>query len=279
MRTVALPLHETAKAWRDMARGLLSQRVPPESVHWNHGAAPDDLFAEPAAPLPSGAVLTVPKAFLQLAETVCWHRDPQRFARLYALLWRLQSAPHLISDRGDPAVTALRRMEKAVHRDKHKMKAFLRFREIDPLSDRRRFAAWFEPDHFVTEPLSKSFFSARFGDMDWVIATPDVTATFTNGRLDFRAGQTKPPLPDDATEALWTTYFCNIFNPARLKIKAMQSEMPKKYWKNMPETAAIPELIAGAEARMRAMQEAEPTLPPLRARKIAARRRGVSNDS
>ena len=29
----------------------------------------------------------------------------------------------------------------------------------------------------------------------------------------------------------------------------MLKEMPKKYWSNMPETALVPELVAGAQAR------------------------------
>ena len=50
---------------------------------------------------------------------------------------------------------------------------------------------------------------------------------------------------------MWKTYYAAIFNPARLKVDAMLKEMPKKYWKNMPETALIPGLIAGAQARKR----------------------------
>ncbi len=101
--------------------------------------------------------------------------------------------------------------------------------------------------------------------MDWRIVTPGLTAVFEAGRLDFAPGQAKPPLPADATEELWAEYFRSIFNPARLKVKAMQSEMPKRYWQNMPEAQAIPALIAGAEARAREMREAAPTAPPLRA--------------
>jgi uracil-DNA glycosylase family protein len=41
-----------------------------------------------------------------------------------------------------------------------------------------------------------------------------------------------------------------------LKVGAMLKEMPRKYWKNMPETALIPELVAGAQARESAMVEA-----------------------
>jgi hypothetical protein len=33
----------------------------------------------------------------------------------------------------------------------------------------------------------------------------------------------------------------------------MLKEMPRKYWKNMPEAALIPDLIAGAQAREAAM--------------------------
>ena len=48
---------------------------------------------------------------------------------------------------------------------------------------------------------------------------------------------------------MWKTYYASIFNPARVKIGAMLKEMPKKYWKNMPETALVGELVKGAQAR------------------------------
>jgi uracil-DNA glycosylase family protein len=52
---------------------------------------------------------------------------------------------------------------------------------------------------------------------------------------------------EDALEELWRTYYASIFNPARLNPKQMQKEMPKRYWRNLPEAALIPELIARAE--------------------------------
>ncbi len=272
MVTVHIPLEGMAAVWRDAARGLAARGVPPEDVTWTHGDAPPDMFATPPAPPPASDTtqgeLRVPRSFVELAGLVAWHSDPQRFARLYALLWRLRVAPGLMSDRGDGDVATLRGMEKEIRRDLHKMHAFVRFREVgDPAASRRAFAAWFEPSHYICEPVAP-FFANRFGDMDWTIVTPHRTATFVNGTVGFGPGGSKPPLPEDATEELWTTYFRNIFNPARLKVSAMQAEMPKKYWRNMPETAAIPDLIAKAEARARAMQEAAPTLPPLRAERI-----------
>lgn len=66
-------------------------------------------------------------------------------------------------------------------------------------------------------------------------------------------------MPDDATEGLWRTYYANIFNPARLMVDAMTSEMPRKYWKNLPEADLIPGLIRNAGARAASMQAAEPS--------------------
>ncbi|WP_376873505.1 UdgX family uracil-DNA binding protein [Albirhodobacter sp. R86504] len=269
MERVTIPSIGTDVAWRDAARDFLAAGVPPQDILWGGPAAAPDLFATQAAPR-AGAAVTVPRSFIALAQSVVWHSDPERFARLYAFLWRLRDAPHLMTDRADRDLARLRQMEKGVHRCQHKMKAFVRFREIGASdAPRRSFAAWFEPTHHTVEPTA-DFFVRRFGDMDWRIVTPDVTATYENRRLTFSDGQTKPDLPEDAGEQLWITYFQNIFNPARLKISAMQSEMPKKYWKNLPEAASIAEMIAGAPSRARAMAEAAPTLPPPRIAQVQA---------
>ncbi len=269
MTRVTLPRIGTAAAWRDAARGFLAAGVPPNQVFWGDSRLEPDLFDGSCASPPIGHA-TVPRGFVDMAERVVWHRDPERFARLYAFLWRLKDTPHLMSDRGDADLARLRQMEKNVRRCQHKMKAFVRFRDIGAVGDARRsFVAWFEPTHHTVEPTA-AFFAKRFGDMDWRILTPDVSAFFENGHLRYDVDHPRPDLPDDASEGLWITYFRNIFNPARLKVKAMQSEMPKKYWKNMPEAAAIPELIASAPARAAEMAAAAPALPPARAAKVLA---------
>ncbi|MFW8594664.1 UdgX family uracil-DNA binding protein [Cribrihabitans neustonicus] len=281
MQRAVLPRIGTAEAWRAAARGFLAAGVPPSGILWRSAAeegdasgppAAGDLFAgaAPAAAPAGEGVASVPRSFLALANSVVWHSDPERFARLYAFLWRLREAPWLMSDRGDPGLALLRRMEKGVHRCQHKMKAFVRFREVgSPEAPRRAFAAWFEPEHHTVEPTA-AFFARRFGDMDWRILSPDVSAIFEGGTLRFEPGQPRPGLPEDASEALWLTYFRSTFNPARLNLRAMQSEMPKKYWKNMPEAAAIPELAASASERVRAMAAAAPVPVPARAARIQA---------
>ncbi|MBE9638002.1 UdgX family uracil-DNA binding protein [Salipiger mangrovisoli] len=274
MRRVSLPETGTFEAWRNEARDLLGAGVPPEELLWQRGQGEGDLFAEALPPV-SGAPVSVPRGFVDLARLVVWHRDPERFARLYALLWALRREKRLLEDRGDPRVEKLTRMAKEVSRDRHKMTAFVRFREIGQAgANRRSFAAWFEPSHYILE-LTAPFFVKRFGDMDWAIYTPDLSAHFEGGALRLAPGAARPDLPEDAAEDLWRTYFRNIFNPARVKLKAMQAEMPKKYWHNMPETRLIPEMVATAQARAREMAEAAPTLAPKRAGRITSRLREV----
>ncbi len=104
--------------------------MPPEAVVWSVGES-DDLFAAPPPSDVTGLVgnLTVPKAFLTLAQTAILHADSERFALLYTLLWRLQTNRALMEDHADPLVDRLEDMAKAVRRDIHKMRAFVRFRE------------------------------------------------------------------------------------------------------------------------------------------------------
>src|SRR5688500_12043550 len=87
--------------FRAHARALLARGVAPDHVHWSTHAGNDDLFADESASIESpvgGASTYVPAAFLELCAKVVLHRDPQRFALLYHLLWRLQREPALRHD-------------------------------------------------------------------------------------------------------------------------------------------------------------------------------------
>lgn len=259
------------EAWRAAARVAISHRIAPQDIDWSGTGT---LFAPrplPSRPGPHQAC--VPAAFLTLAETVIWHSAPDRLALLYQALWRIDQRDDAPLSQADPLGRRLELMAKSVRRDIHKMHAFVRFREL-PGTGRRRFAAWFEPEHDTLEPGSV-FFARRFGDMDWMIATPRLTARFESGRLSFHPGGTRPDVSEDASEELWATYFANIFNPARIKLDAMRSEMPKKYWKNLPETALIPAMLKDAEARVVRMREAGATVPRPAAATISTRYRAA----
>ncbi|MDV3458155.1 UdgX family uracil-DNA binding protein [Sphingomonas sp. HF-S4] len=250
MRVVSLSAEDDFEGWRDAARALAGARVAPSDVVWQVGDRLADLFGDEAM-LPPAAprALQVPRAFLDLAQTVVLHGDPERFALLYTLL---ASGPRRIDDRADPLVRRLEGMAREVRRDIHKMRAFVRFREVQD-ADGVRFVAWFEPEHHIVRANAR-FFVERFANMRWSILTPELSLHWDGEALAEGPGASKADAPgDDPVEDVWKTYYASIFNPARLKTGAMLKEMPRKYWKNMPETALVKELIAGARQRETAM--------------------------
>jgi probable DNA metabolism protein len=248
--------------WRSAARRLALAGIPPEEAVWSVGYASDLFAASGQTPAPSAA-FSVARALLELAETAIQANDPQRFALLYTLIWRAhRGEKHILEDAADPLVQRVQRLAQAVRRDTHKMRAFLRFRAVEA-EGITRYVAWFEPSHFIVEH-NTGFFIRRFATMTWSILTPYRSAHWDGENLSLAAGASKQDIPDDDhLEAYWRAYFCSIFNPARLKIGAMMSEMPKKYWRNLPEAAAIPELVRTAQERTRIMVE-EPVFSPER---------------
>ena len=262
MRQITLAHSADYEGWRAAARTLVAGGIPPADVTFTV-AGTADLFAGPDTPPPPPTrALTVPKAFLDLAQATICHSDPERFALLYAALTRLADNRALIDDVADPLMHRLQTLAKAVRRDIHKMRAFVRFRELpEPDIDTPRFVAWFEPDHHIVR-ANAPFFQRRFTAMRWSILTPELCAHWDGETASFTPGAVKADAPEgDPLEATWATYFASTFNPARLKVKAMTKEMPKKYWKNMPETALVPGLIAGAQARMQGMIDASAPAP------------------
>ena len=250
--------------WRDAARDLLRQKIAPRDVEWTTtGAIGQELFDLPGLPAEiCTSQIFVPKAFPVLAESLICHSDPARFDLCYRLLWRLQVEKRLLEVPTDPDMARARAMHRSIHRDSHKMTAFVRFKEVRSSGPRRAFVAWFEPDHYIVARTA-GFFRRRFADMDWLIATPKGSSLWDGEALRVHDEPAEDPGLNDDADELWRTYFANIFNPARLKVKMMQTEMPKKYWRNLPEADLIPELIAGAEQRVRemALREATRSVP------------------
>lgn len=258
---VQLAAPDDFDGWRDAARGLAEAGVAPQSINWQVEGADGELFAVGAAPPQAGASFAVPREFITMAKAAICHSDPERFALLYRLLLRIRDNRRAMEDRADPLVDRLEKLAKEVRRDAHKLHAFVRFREVDDDDGKPRFIAFFEPDHHIVR-REAGFFVRRFAGMRWSILTPELSIHWDGERVSEGPGATRADAPDgDPTEEAWKTYYANIFNPARVKVKAMLKEMPKKYWANMPETALVGELLAGAQAREAAMIERSAALP------------------
>lgn len=269
MRVVRLSSEIDFDGWRAAARRLRAEGAAPETVIWT---VERDLFEAPPPaerPSPAAGTFTVPPAFVELARSVVLHRSDERFALLYRLLWRLEAEPRLIDNPADPDVAKARDMQKAVSRAIHKMHAFVRFRLVE--TEPETYAAWFEPAHRVTEAAAP-FFARRFTNMTWTILTPDACVSWDGKSLKVSDGADPADAPsEDAQEELWRTYYASIFNPARLNEKMMRQEMPKRYWRNLPEARLIPQLIETAQERAAAMVAAPPSPPPDRVLKAALR--------
>ena len=124
-------------------------------------------------------------------DAIC-HRDPERFALLYTLLWRLtHGEKSLLMVASDPLVHRLRQMQKSVRRDTHKMTAFVRFRQVEDDAG-ERYVAWFEPEHHILRRVS-SFFVDRFAAMRWSILTPEGSLHWDTANADVRSGGRQEP--------------------------------------------------------------------------------------
>ncbi len=257
--TVQLPEPDDYDFWRERARALVQCEVPPDRIAWVEPGGSGDLFAhgDRHMPIPPADARPVRanRRFVSLARNTILHSDPERFALLYRLLWRFQANPRMMEDKADSDVRRVEELAKNVRRDSHKMHAFVRFRlvEADEEEAGEHYVAWFEPEHHILR-ANAGFFMRRFSNMRWSILTPRGCLHWDGSTMSEGPPAQRSDAPGgDPMEDLWRSYYAAIFNPARLKVGAMLKEMPKKYWKNMPEAALIPDLIAGAQNREAAM--------------------------
>ncbi len=255
---------ETFEQWRDEARKLLAAEVPPSGVHFATHDDQPTLFGsdepEPAddksvEPTDRSSTVRVPKSFLETARIVACHQSPVRWELLYRTLWRLtHGEPSLLAIATDDDVHEIHRMNKAVTRDVHKMKAFVRFRRVAS-ADEETYVAWHRPDHRIVR-LAAPFFARRFKAMNWSIFTPWESVVWDQENLRYGDGVPASAVTDeDSLESLWKTYYASIFNPARVKVAMMKREMPVRHWKTLPEASIIEDLLHEAPQRVSEMIE------------------------
>jgi DNA polymerase len=260
MQTVRV---RTFDEWREAARPLLASGVRWDEIEWRVHAGPpppaahadglsgrsasERLAATPASQTNSGApdaVVRLPRSLLELLSCLADYRHDGRWHLMYRLAWRvLHENRSLLDDEADADVRAALGWERAIHHDVHKMHAFVRFREIQNEDGSTSYFAWFEPRHEILH-RAVPFFTKRFPNMNWTIATPDGAAVWERGALSFVAAPDGAALPiSDSHDALWRTYYRSICNVARINPTTMQREMPQRYWRNLPEATEIPVLI------------------------------------
>jgi probable DNA metabolism protein len=151
---------------------------------------------------------------------------------------------------GNPVVLAVAQMSRKVHREKHRMEAFIRFQET---SD-KIFYAHIEPDYNVLLLISDHF-RKRYADQKWIIydlkrkyglyydleKVEEITFDFSQ--------QMSPALnalpanildkKEELYSILWKDYFRSVNIPARKNMKLHIQHVPRRYWKYLSEKQAF----------------------------------------
>ena len=249
----------TPDGWLEAALEQLSDGRKPSDILWTETTAEQPalpgLFADGqghAAPYPPASRISrtpfIPKDFRNILKNVAHHRDGTKWPLLYSVLCRLTSTePRLLAIEVDDDMARLLAMQRQVHRDVYRMKAFVRFRKITEESG-DHYVAWHQPDHPVL-PLATPFFVERFAALRWSILTPDASAHWDGEIVRFGLGVTQREAPtDDRLEAVWRAYYAATFNPARINPTAMQAQLPGRFWKGLPESRLIAPLTQAVRA-------------------------------
>jgi len=181
--------------WRRVARRLLDAEMSPEEVAFLESerrqqplAFGDEEFDVERRERLGLRRYVVPKAFMSLARLVGCHQDAMRWTLLYRLLWRLtHGEPRLLLADADEDVVRARAMEKQVERDAQRMKAAVRFRQVERGGE-VWFVAWHRTSHRVSQ-LVAPFFVERFAAMRWMICTPEESLSWDGGKLAIQSGR------------------------------------------------------------------------------------------
>ncbi|MEH6493845.1 TIGR03915 family putative DNA repair protein [Halopseudomonas sp.] len=238
--------------WREQARQLLMQAIPPHAVVWEepgHGQlfGNDASLAEPVVrPSPR-----VPPALLDALALAAQYRVVGRWSLLYCVLWRVTHGERAAMLAGDPDGSELQKRIKAVNREAHHLHAFVRFHPFMGRSG-LDYVATHEPAHDVLATASLHF-AERLGRQRWLIVSSRDAVWYDGQALHYRQ-----PCPadwaalaasvKDANDPLWQSYYSSIYNPARLNPKVMQGHMPLRFWAGLPEGRMIPWLVSRTRA-------------------------------
>lgn len=249
------PFDGSFAGWREVARSLLQQGVPPHQITWLTDDASGGLFDHVPVPNNASAAtppLRIPKQLLELLQSAARFRVEDRWSLLYRILWRVAQGDRAAMLAGDIDGSQLHKRLKAIRREAHHLHAFLRFHPRPENAEGPQLVAWHEPAHDILASAS-GHFAERLGRTTWLIATPDDGVYWDGQHLHYQRPcpsewQRLAQAPEDEGEALWLAYYGSTFNPARLNRSVLETSMPVRFWKNLPEGPLIPQLMSQARA-------------------------------
>lgn len=163
---------------------------------------------------------------------------------LFAFLkYGLESNINIEKDFSHPAVLCVHQVSRQVHREKHRMEAFVRFQ----LTADGLYYAFIEPDYNVL-PLIADHFRRRYADQRWLIYDGKRRYGI---QYDLKKVSTVEITFDDAVrpddiaaiydeqeiffQEMWRKYFQTVNIKARKNTRLHIQHMPRRYWRNLIE--------------------------------------------
>ncbi len=148
------------------------------------------------------------------------------------------------NDYSHPDVLLIQQTDKKVHREKHRMEAFVRFQ----CTKDQLYYSIIQPDYNVL-PLIKKHFEKRYADQQWLIYDSlrkyglyydlkKVEEVSINFEADLNNAASLKEIFDEKEElyqTLWQQYFQSVNIKARKNMKLHIQHMPKRYWKYLVE--------------------------------------------
>ena len=185
-----------------------------------------------------------PKALKQLHDCYLSELPHIDSVILRFVQYALHSKIAVENDYANADVLELQQVSRKVHREKHRMEAFVRFQ----LTKDELYYAIVQPDYNVL-PLISKHFKNRYADQRWLIydglrkyglyydkeKVEEVQMNFSD---DMNNHQTLKEIFDEKEELyqqLWKQYFSSVNIVARKNMKLHIQHMPKRYWRYLVE--------------------------------------------
>lgn len=145
---------------------------------------------------------------------------------------------------GNEDILGIAQMSHKVHRERHRMEAFVRFRK----SGNGLFLAIVSPDYNVL-PLIMRHFTNRYADQPWLIyderrkygihydlqKVHEVTLQFKNQQALVEQAIVTLDEQEELYNTLWKDYFKSTNILERKNLKLHLQHVPKRYWKYLTE--------------------------------------------
>lgn len=163
---------------------------------------------------------------------------------LYQYIRKIMGSKQMAADFSDACVLKISQTAKKVHREKHRMEAFVRFQ----LTKDGIYFANIEPD-FDVLPLISKHFKNRYADQPWIIydikrkyglyynlqGVEVITMDLSNGLVNSIKKNSAVSHAEHNYQDLWNNYFKSTNIKARINKKLHTQHVPKRYWKYLSE--------------------------------------------